>query len=69
MTFNATVARAMFPQVRGTIFGAEMHRDGVILNMGPKSFGVIFHGEFIACCPTITAAAAIIERSMKEVAA
>jgi hypothetical protein len=49
---TAAEARAMFPAVVGTINGATLYSGFAVLDMGPKSFGVMVRGEFRACCPT-----------------
>ena len=63
MVLNAKQARAIFPKVVGTIYGAVQYRHGFVLNMGPKSFGVMVYGNFIACCPSVTKACQAIEKA------
>lgn len=52
INLDAAAARAMFPDVVGTILGAELHSGFAILDMGRRAFGVMVGGKFVACCPT-----------------
>jgi len=69
ISLNATDARAMFPSVVGTINGATLYSGFAILDMGPKSFGVMVRGEFRACCPTKAHAKRAGEKFADEVGA
>lgn len=63
LRINAAQARAMFPQVRGEMRGAELRGGFAILDMGPKAFGVMVAGEMVACCPNRRAAIAAGEKA------
>jgi hypothetical protein len=60
LTINAADARAMFPNVRGTIFSAARYGAGYILNMGARSFCVMVNGEVYSIHTTMKRAAAML---------
>jgi len=48
---DAAQARALYPQVKGEIRGADLWSGFAILDMGPGAYGVMVAGKFVACCP------------------
>lgn len=53
---DADQARAMFPNVKGPINGADLWSGFAILDMGVGAHGVVIAGKFEACCHDYTAA-------------
>lgn len=46
---DAQHATQMFPFVRGEIRGADLWSGFAVLDMGPKAYGVVVAGQFLAC--------------------
>jgi hypothetical protein len=53
---DAEAARALYPQVKGPIFGADLWSGFAILDMGVGAHGVMIAGKWSACCPDYSSA-------------